>query len=227
MPPSFLLFFIDSSPIAVSAIYVAQMLLVLGIHPLSRVDQVLLILSMPLVFAFSLALAFVIEKARLHSMKKEAVLFDRVGYEWTQMGTVVGFGWIALSLILPQEVPIHQYILMVVPVLGWFAWSIVFMLLFPLLYILTDEGIWIRSWGAFYLVPFSEIVTVQYLSESRAMLPSPSTRPITRWHGFVFIEYGIGRKMARRIFRKYLTPSDPALFMKTLSAHMAQRQKKA
>lgn len=224
MAPSLLSFCVDMSAVALFAIYVASTIFVIGIYPLQWIEQVILILSMPVMLIFSLGLALVIGKARFHGLKKEAIFFDCAGLEWMQMGTVLGVGWMALLTILPRQVPIHQVILLAVPVIGWFTWSLVFTLLFPLLYIVNDEGLWVRSWGAFYLIPFSEIVAVQFLPEPHAMLPSPNTRPISRWHNFICIEYRIGPKMARRVWKKYLTPSDPALLMEILRAHMTQHQ---
>lgn len=223
MAPSLLSFCVDMAAVALYVMYTACMILTIGVFPLRWAEQAALILSMPFVFVFCLALAVVVGKARLHGIRKTSVLFDCAGYEWLQLGTILGVGWIVLLFILPREVPTLQYVLMLFPVVGWFAWSVVFMLLFPLLYIITDEGLWIRSWGAFYVVPFSEVGTVRFLPEPRFMFPTPGTRPITRCNSFVFIEYGIGRKMARRLRQKYLTPSNPALFMEVLSAHMARR----
>lgn len=223
MVPSLLSFCADMAAVTLYLVYTAYMILVIGVFPLKWVEQDALLLSMPIMFVFCLALAIVIGKARLHSIKKEAVLFDSAGCEWLQLGTILGVGWMVFLFILPQEVPVHQYVLMLFPLVGWFAWSLVFVLLFPLLYIVTDEGLWIRSWGAFYVVRLSDVVAMQFLSKSRVMLPAPGTRPITRCHSFVFIEYGTGHKMARRIRKKYLTPSSPASFMEILSAHMARR----
>ncbi|OQB00676.1 MAG: hypothetical protein BWY25_01714 [Chloroflexi bacterium ADurb.Bin222] len=224
MVPSLLSFCIDMFAVALFSIYVTSTILIIGITPMQWIEQVIVILSMPVMLIFSLGLALVIGKARLHGLKKETIFFDCAGLEWMQMGTVLPVGWMALMAILPRVVPIYQVILMAVPVIGWFTWSLVFTLLFPLLYIVNDKGLWVRSWGAFYSIPFSEIVAIQFLPESHAMLPSPNTRPITRWHNYVCIEYRIGPKMARRVWKKYLTPSDPALLMETLHGHMARHQ---
>lgn len=223
MPPSYLSFFVDGFPFLVFWFYVLQIIFVPGIYSLGPVDQVVYILSIPLMIGLSLALAFFIGRARLRSLKKETLLLDRVRYQWEfLLSPVLGLGWLPLTMILLQVIPLDQALLVVFLVLGWVAWGIAFMLLLPLLYILTDEGLWIRSMGIFFFVPFSKILNVQYLPESRVMFPTPLTRPIARWHNYVFIEHAIRRKLAYQILKKYLTPSDPALFLEILSSQMKQ-----
>lgn len=105
----------------------------------------------------------------------------------------------------------------------WLAWSFCSSLAFPIQYVVTRRGIWMRCGTIHSFIHFEDLERIYQESGFQLVWPSDRSNPIVRFNDYVVIVVKADRKLPKESQLKHLTPSRPLEFMRHLPAHLIRR----